>query len=357
VRKLACFGCPIYCSHYYKIDDGPYSGIELEGFEANAGFGFGSRFDIDYPPAIAKAHELLSKLGLDNDNVSVTLSWAYECYERGILSKKDLDGYELNWGDHETLMEFIEKIAYRKGFGDLLAEGAYFASKKIGKGSERYATTVKRQDMIESIRATVGWGLGIVVSTRGARHLDGAPTTEMQGASEDLCANLFGVPTCGNGLSYEGKAKLVFWFEQYKEVVDMLGMCYYTSYWLGLDLLGPQDYAKLLSAATGIRYTANELMMVGRKAHNVEKAFNTIHANFTRKDDYPPQRFMEEPIKTGRHKGRKIEKEKWDKLLDEYYELQGWDRETGLQTEQCLRELGLYEVAERLKEKGKLLSI
>ena len=96
-------------------------------------------------------------------------------------------------------------------------------------------------------------------------------------------------------------------------------------------------------------------MNIAEKAINIQKSFNTIHADFTRQDDYPPSRLLEVPIQSGPFKGSIIDKSKWDKMLDEYYELHGWDRSTGRQTASQLRNLELEEVANRLAGQGRLI--
>ena len=95
-------------------------------------------------------------------------------------------------------------------------------------------------------------------------------------------------------------------------------------------------------------------MTLARRGINLEKAFNTIHAGFERKDDYPPRRYMEEPVKSGPYAGLKCDKDKWDEMLSRFYELHSWDKETSLQTGKGLRELGLEDVALKLEKAGKL---
>ena len=112
--------------------------------------------------------------------------------------------------------------------------------------------------------------------------------------------------------------------------------------------------AELYSAATGNEIAPDELMEVGRRIHNLEKAFNVIHTGWNRQDDYPPGRLMEEPVKTGPLKGERLPRDKWDKMLDEYYELHGWNKETSWQTRECLEELGLSEIAQDLENRGEL---
>jgi aldehyde:ferredoxin oxidoreductase len=350
-RSLDC--CQMGCGTDFVIESGPYSGTVCDRFQANAGYGFGPRFDIDYAAALIKADALCNELGLDVDNTATILSWCYELYERGILTKDDTDGLDLAWGCHESLLELIGKLAHREGFGSLLADGFRVAADKIGKGSEYYALQVKGQGAIDSFRTAIAWGFGHATSTRGARHLDGSSTTEAEDWPPEAAMRIFGF-TFGGQDRYEGKAKLVFWFENMKALVDSLGMCYYTSHWAGPDLLGPADYSKLFTAATGLEKSGDDLMLMGRKIHDVEKAFNTLHAGFTRRDDFPPMRMMMEPVKSGIFAGQRIQWSKYDSMLSEYYELHGWDRHSGWQTRDGLRNLELPEVADKLERAGRL---
>ena len=153
---------------------------------------------------------------------------------------------------------------------------------------------------------------------------------------------------------YDNVPDVVFWQTQAKEIEDMTGICIYNGTWSGAHALGVSDYAELISSAMGIELTEKELMTVARRGINLEKAFNTLHAGFNRGDDYPPIKYMEEPIKSGPFAGQKCEREIWDKMLDRFYKLNGWDSVTGLQTAECLKNLSLEFVAKKLKEQGKL---
>jgi len=146
----------------------------------------------------------------------------------------------------------------------------------------------------------------------------------------------------------------VVYYERLQAIVDSLGLCLFTSTWWSPDLLGPDDYASLLSAATGQEVTGESLMRMGERIHNVEKAYNVLHAGFDRQDDYPPRRFMEEPVRSGASRGELFRKEDWDRVLDEYYELHGWDRETGWQRREQLEKLGLAEIADSLEKADRL---
>lgn len=356
VGRLGYSFCPVSCSHLYHIPDGLYTGLTAEGIECNDLWNFGGRLAIDYPPAIIKAHHLCSEYGLDQDNASGAIAWAMECYQRGILTRQDTDGLQLEWGNHEVVMELLRRIAYREGIGDILAEGAKRAAEIIGGGSDQFAVHLKGQDSIESMRAAKGWALGCVVSPRGGGHTRGANLIELyhDRLTRDFCRKAFGIPQVGNMLDYENKANLVVYFERLQAICDCLGICLLCSYWGGPDQLGPDDFASLYSAATGQELSASELLSTGERIHNVEKAFNVLHAGFARRDDYPPQRFMEEPVKSGPAKGELLVKKMWDKMLDEYYQLHGWDIETGWQSRRQLKTLSLTEVADDLEQAGKL---
>jgi len=205
------------------------------------------------------------------------------------------------------------------------------------------------------MRAKKAWALGIVTSTRGGGHLSGSPNSEgVKSVTPEIGQRRYGVPTAGDSVTYRGKAKLVVWFEKYKALVDSLGICYFTSYWVN-NLLGPEEYAGFFSKATGKSFNADDLFKIGQQILNIEKAFNTLNTGFSRKDDFPPDRLMNEPVKSGPYKGERLEKSCWNDLLDQYYTLQGWDVKTGWQTDKCLSDLNLNEVRIKLEKAGRLI--
>ena len=355
VEMIPCDpSCCEPCINRLEIREGRYAGTLCVGLHANSGYGFGPRFDIDDPEVIIKATAICNDLGIDIDNASTILSWAFELYERGIITEEQT-GIPLRWGDGEALLRMLEDLAYRRGFGAVLAEGFKSAANRIGNGAEYYAMEVKGQGIIDGVRTSIAWGFGHMVSTRGARHLDGSPTTEARDISPEEANRLFGVPTAAYQTAYEGKAKLVFWFENYKALTDALGICYFSTYWGSTEKLGPEDYAKLFKAVTGVELSAEELMRIGWRIHEVEKAFNTLHVRFTRRDDLPPMRVFIEPVKTGAWRGFKLSWERYNEMLTEYYRLHGWDPETGWQRREQLEKLGLGYVAEKLRRHGCLL--
>lgn len=205
------------------------------------------------------------------------------------------------------------------------------------------------------MRWNKAWAFGIVTSSRGGGHLDGAHQTGFWGITPEESMERFGVSTAGKPLLYEENAPVVIWYENFKAAIDSLGMCYFTSYWEDLGLLGPDDYAELFNSATGIEMTSEDLQFAGRRIQNVAKAFNTLHAGFSRADDFPPRRLMEEAAISGSFQGEKLEKEQWERMLDAYYRDHEWDVASGLQPKETLIALNLEGIAEKLAKHGRVV--
>jgi len=343
-KVRACFSCPTGCMPFMEKARGKYAEMKGEGFWINALWSV-ARFDISDPESAVAFWLLANELGLDTDYVAAGLAWVFECYERGFIDRKDTDGLELEWGSGEALIALMRKLAYREGIGNLLADGMVEAAKKIGRGSEYFLAHVKGQPSIEPFRIPKGWGLGVATSPVAGRHLRGAirgPVHSGPGGDDyDI-------------VHYPNQARAVVWQAKTKELEDNLGICNYVGTWSGAHFLTPENYAELVRTGLGPNVTEKDLMdhyaAVGR---NLEKAFNTLHTDLSREDDLPPKRFRQEEIKTGPYKGFKADEEKYNELLDEFYELWGWDKKTGMQTREGLEKIGLKDVADKLSRQGK----
>lgn len=345
-KILAGFCCPVGCIPFSEIYEGKYKGTKGMGYWVNSMY-WPARMDVDDPAAALKYHVDANRLGLDGDNSSVVLSWAFECYEKGLISKEDTDGLELNWGNADAMIELQKKLAYREGFGDFLADGVVEASRKLGKGSDKFAIHQKGQDTADPYRVAKGWALGCCTSPVAGRHMRGSINTSLA----------FGPGVKYDPYSYEDAPEIVYWQLRAKEIEDIIGIC---SYGAGTEdgiphALMPSNFAELTSCAMGIELSEDEFMLIGQRSYNLEKAFNTIHTGFDRKNDLPHRRFLEDPIPSGPHKGEKLDKEGFNKMLDKFYELHGWDKKTGWQTRKCLEELDMQDVAEKLEKAGRLV--
>ena len=342
--RFTARGCPLKCRAKYAITDGPYKGTYGEAMEANTIQDFGYKLDITYPPAIIKANILCNEYGMDMDTVAESIAWAFECFDKGILTLRDTDGLKLTWGNHEALIALIKRIAKRVGFGDILAEGSQRAAQILGRGSE-LVVTMKGQDLYETVRMPKGYSLGAALATRGGGHCSGSPLTEFSPGAipPEMSERIYGVRTASNPTVYEGKAKLVAFHERLHAVLNSLGICYFMTISENPDLLDWADLAELVSTATGWEMEKERLMNIGERIHTLERAINWRNAGFDRKDDYPPKRFFEEPIKSGPCAGEILDKDEFDSMLTENYALHRWN-ENGLPSKKVLHQLGLEDV-------------
>jgi aldehyde:ferredoxin oxidoreductase len=356
-RDLASMACPIHCSNFYRVNHGPYAGLATEGFQLNTVADYAAKCGIFYPPAIIKVHALCNQLGIDLDASAGAISWALECFERGIITEKDTDGLKLHWGDYGVVFELIRKLVYREGFGNILAEGCMRAADIIGRDSSYYAIHMKGQDLYEEVRAPLGWGLGTCVATRGGGHTTGASAADLTMPLDPKVAEVgkrvFGIENI-DPISYEDKAKLVLYFEREQELVNSLGVCMFAGTWLDPAQMGIPELTELYSAATGWETTEQEIIKIADRILNLEKAFNALHTGFGRKDDFPPERCLKEGIRYGPHAGFTLTEAGWNKMLDEYYQFHGWDVKTSFPTRDTLEVLDLTDVADDLERAGKL---
>lgn len=332
-KNKACFMCAIHCSHFYVVKSGKYKTLG-EGPEYEATAGFGSNLGIDDPEAILYMNTLCNKLGLDVMTTARAIGWAMEAYEKGII-EKDVIGFPLKWGDAERVIELIELIAFRKGFGDILAEGAYAAAKKLG-GEEYVIQTKGLPHSMSDPRGKKAYGLGYAVASRGGDHLRALPTAEYA-FSPERAEKMFGTREAANRFGIKGKGRLVAWSENVAALGDSLGICRFaTNLIYGFSV---EHMANLMTFATGISFTQSELMKIGERIVNLERLYLVRHG-VSRKDDTLPKRWLEEPNPSPGAKGQVVE---LDPMLDEYYEVRGWTKD-GIPTKEKLKELNIeYE--------------
>jgi len=360
VKKQSFPGCGFGgCSRWLYFTEGTYAGLKCESVQWEAISTLQCRLAMLSEPAfVFKATSYCNQLGLDIDSAGGAISCAMECYQRGIINEKDTDGLKLEWGDAGVVLELIRKMAYREGFGNTLAEGAARVAEIIGRGSDYYAIHLKKQDLYENIRGAMAWGLGATTSTRGGGHTTGAVWFETTGLgpNAEKAQAIYDVDSeaINNPLAYDGKAKMVTYQEMLHRVINSLGICIYNTITYNMDFLDLPEIAEVYSAATGWETTVDDFKKIAMKQLNLEKAFNLRFTDFSRKDDMPPSRELYEPIATGAFAGWKIDETKWNKMLDDYYDLHGWERTTSFPTRETLLNAGLEYVADDLQKIGKL---
>jgi len=331
VTKSHCADCPVGCTQVKLVKDGPYAGYLSEGPEFETTYSLGSTAGVGYLPAIIAADRICDEYGIDTMSAGVTIGFAMELYERGILTEKDTDGLELKFGNHAAMIEMLRRIAYKEGLGALLGQGTKKVAEKIGKGSGDYAMQIKGLELpAYDVRGAKAHGLNYATSYTGADHNRGYAYQEIFGVPHPEKVDRFVI---------KGKGRLTKWNQDVRCVTcDCATMCAFL-----LDMAVPdiacQNTADLVNAATGMRLTADEVQQIGERINNVARLFN-IGEGFSRKDDTFPKRIMTEAIKAGDSAGQLISQKDLDTMLDEYYEARGWDKK-GNPTAAKLKELGL----------------
>ncbi len=327
IDHYGCPNCPIQCGVEYHIVEGRFTGKGSTALHANSITDFGTRLGIYDPQAIIVAHGLCNEYGLDIDNASGVIAWSIEAFQRRILTTEDTDGLSLSWGNVKAVLTLLKQIAYRQGIGELLAKGCQAAAVELGQESREFCINVKGQELEEALRPFKGWALGVIVSERGGSHTRGAPLLDLAGGiPPEISARAGLSPEFLPSMTYEGKAQVVVYYERLHAIMDSLGVCYFVSDWVDPDLPSFPEFAEAISAAIGKEFSHQELLKTGERIHVLGKLFNLANTNFRRTDDYPPYRLMHEPIEDGKI----LAKEEWDQMLNEYYQLHGWDIATSI---------------------------
>lgn len=351
-------GCAIACGRQVEITDGPYKGLKSFMNQWEVIGSIIGKLGVREGSFMIKANDRCNELGLDVDVAGGAIGWAMECYQRGLLTKEDTGGIELEWGDEEVILKLIEMMSYRQGFGNILAEGSWRASEIMNNDSQYYVMHVKKQDLYELMRSSMGWCLGTAVSTRGGCHTTGTPNCEQNThpLPDEEYFQLTGVR--GNIAyemgGYEGKPQLVKYHEVLHRISNSTGICLFNTLHINYQFINVEDLAELISSATGIKFTQEKLEEIAMRQLNTEKALNLRFTEFCREDDFPPAREMEEPMPSGKRKGFKIDNKKYNIMLDEYYEIHDWEKETSFPTRKILHQLGLDYIADDLQKIGKL---
>jgi aldehyde:ferredoxin oxidoreductase len=227
-------------------------------------------------------------------------------------------------------MELLHKIANREGIGDFLADGSVSAAKRLGREAERCITHCKGAIRTSGdIRGMIGYLLGEATSTRGADHLRGSV---VYGAKVG---------------EYDGVAKLVYDNQTLCTIADALEICKFNTAYIGLEV-SLKELVELFPLVTGIEIGEKGFREVADRIWALERAF-IVREGITKKDDILVGRYTEEPVHGGPLNGLKHDQQKWDQLLDEYYDLVGWNKETGVPTRGKLESLGLGHVADELE--------
>ncbi len=379
IKNVGCLNCPIPCYHWLQIKGEKHCGVRSLGGHIIYFMTMMSNLQIADLDAIIYFDRLTQDLGLDPASFSLGLSWAVECFEKGILSLDDTDGTPLRLGDDELIWELAHRVAYREGnLGNLLADGVAEASRRIGKGSENIAPHVKGKPYLMKdprVQALM-WSQGFLTSPRGGDWLRCHNAWELAFVPEKrdtypeftgkTCAEIYKRSLEDLDMPWElkkeifgdppkvdiewikgtaGKALFMVWSENLVSLFNSLVTCMFGAGTQYLMVgLGPTTYARILNNITGWNVTYEELMRAGERICNLQRLFNYRSRGWDSAHDRWADRRIYEPATRGIFKGRAIP---WDNTLQEYYAIRGWSNK-GIPTRARILDLGLGDASGKL---------
>ena len=340
IRPKQCYtGCPIGCGRVCEVKDGPSKTPEHEGGEYETISSFTSfMLNKDMDTAVHCGY-LCNKWGLDTISTGAMISFAMECYEKGILSESDADGIDLTWGNSAALPVLIKKMAFRQGIGDLLAEGIQKAAQKLGNSAQECAVHVKGlEGPAHDPRSGKTLGIAYGTASRGMCHIHSLEGMAYDRGKMDWGMQAHGVrdPNQIDRWDEKGKGRDCALLQRGLILPDILCTCKFMSY-AGLT---PEHWARMISATTGWNMDAGELVKTGERVLNLQRLFN-MREGLRRKDDLLPKRLLAVPEFGAYKDNSSCVIKNYNLLLDEYYQACGWDIETGIPSREKLEELGL----------------
>ena len=317
VKAGACYRCPIACARVIKVGDKVVGGPEYEplwAYGGNCGNNDLNTIDI--------CNMLCNEYGLDAISTPCTIAAAMELYQRGYITEEECDGYPLEWGNTESLIEWTKRM------GDPESELAWLMSSGSARLCEHYghpeiSMSVKKQEMpAYDARAIQGIGITYATSNRGGCHVRGYM----------ISPEVLGLPEQLDRTVTTDKAAWAKTFQDLTAVIDSMGHCLFTSF-----AMGAPEYTDLLNAATGTTWTVEEVLNIGDRIYNIECMFNKA-AGMKPEDDRLPKRLLEEPVSDGPSEGMVSQ---LPLTLPQYYEARGWVN--AFPTDETLKKLGLDE--------------
>ncbi len=353
-RAIGCFSCRHHCHKTSVITDTLYGNTVLAGPELSTINAVGFMCGDTNLSALCYANKLINEYGMDTISTGVCIAFLMECYQRKLITSEELDGIELIWGDSDSIIQLVRKIAFREGVGDFVAEGVRKMSQEI-KGSESFALHCKGLENTPADgRVTKTFALWIMTSTRGSDHLRGSLMIErLWNGNEEKAEKLFGSRESIDPLSITGKGIFMKWHEDLTTMCDLFGTCKfpYLQFLSNLECVEKiwKATLKAYHLLTGIKMNWNQMMQTGERVYNLEEAYNALQG-ITKKEFTLPKRFQEPqhhaPVKNviGRHNTT----EELDIMVSDYFKARKWD-ENGVPTMEKLEELRLGSVVDKLR--------
>jgi len=337
VRKYACANCPIACGGILRVPEGAFPVEEIHKVEYETIAAFGTLCMNDNLSSIIKLNDMCNRSGLDTISAGNVIAFAMECFERGMITRDDLDGMDLTWGNAEGMISMLEKIINREGFGDVLADGVKVAARKIGKGSEECAMHVGGQEPgFHNPLFLPGRGTGFVCDPTPGRHITGAAISRLDvGAASLGPYPELQFPDFGR-YEYKTKGPASAAASCYWQVASCAGLCLF-------PVVFGSNYPliEFINAVTGWDMNIKEALQSGARIQTLRQAFNIREGIRTSEIKLPPRLCGKPPKGEGPLAGITID---IDTLAYEYRKAMGWDPDTGVPEKDTIERLGLEDL-------------
>lgn len=337
VSHKACFGCWMNCGKYSKSSIPGREDVNMEGPEYETGSLCGPNIGMKDINHVTYINWMLDNMGMDTMSGGGVIGFGMECFEKGLITEKDLEGHSLKWGSLDDVDHFLNMIVNKRGVGAWFAGGTKKAAEKIGQGSEKFAMQVKGQEMSGyDGRWAPGMLLSYMTADIGAHHnRSWTITVDMAEGRETT----------------EGRAKIVAYLQHIRPLFDVWCIC--RLFWGELDV-EPEEVVETFKLVTGWDSNLEACLKTSEMIWNLTRCHYIERNNDDgRSFDYPPARAWEDKILSGPGKGKGVSKDQVEALLDDYYAARGWDNK-GNPTLAILEDLTLNEAAENLKKMGYL---
>jgi aldehyde:ferredoxin oxidoreductase len=323
-----CFRCPVNCrplNDLHKPSPDKYD--QGDGPEYVTLGKFGPNLGIDSVESVIRLNNICNDLGLDTASTGTAIAWAFELFQRSIITAADTGGLALHWGDAATVERLLFMMAAREGFGNVLADSMRAVEAgHYPPGALHYRIAVKGlgQSDPHDARILKAFALGLAVATRGMDHLRNRVTLEINARINDdarFKAELYGGPVSAEPTSYEGKERAVRACENIYAVGDSVGMCRFTTKLFNSPTLpGIEEFQQQLANVTGLQFSTAELEQCGHNVMGVERLIN-YSLGVRRQHDTLPDRWFDEPNPSGPYAGEKIDRREFDLMLSRFYEV------------------------------------
>lgn len=343
-ERDTCFGCTVRCKRVVEVNEGPYrvnpryGGPEYETIAT-----MGSYCGVSNLAAIAYANQLCNMYGMDTISCGATIAWAMDCFEHGLLTTADTDGLELRFGNADALVQMVEKIGKREGFGRILGEGSARAAEILGKGKELVVATKNEEYPAHMPQPKRSMALIYTVNPFGADH-ESHQHDPTYGDFPERMAELGLIDPQPPMVMNAEKVRFTLYTQYWNSLVDSINVCQFV-FGPAWQLYGPSQLVDAVRAVTGWNVSLWELMKVGERRLNMLRAFNAREGVGVEADVPPPKLFV--PLKGGPTDGVRVTEEEMEIAVRLYYQMAGWDA-TGRPTRWKLEELALGWLADEL---------